>query len=251
MGTYSNDSGGGALFDLETAGRWKAINVPQSDSAYLNYVACPSATFCEAVGALISFDSNSQSGYAVSEVNGVLTAVQTPLPKGAAAGKANQVDVYSVDCIAAGACTAAGQYYASSSPAKALLLSLSGGRWVAPALPAAIAGGSGIFNAVACGPSGSCVAAGLYQTIAGLHTLLLRGSGNKWTSEALKGQTGVAGADLLAAPCFESRFCAVAGVFPDSAGNSQRGGGRSGVQCLARGANACPGRRGCPAGHIS
>jgi hypothetical protein len=219
VGSYNTDSGPMALFDLEAKGVWKSISVPQASQAYLMDVACPTATVCRAVGSLSS--NNTSVGCGVSEVNGSLKGSPTPLPKNVLVKNVSDVELYSVACVSAVACTGAGAYYSPDGTAGVLLVSLIGTKWTSPPLPGRIANASGGLSEISCRSKATRVAVGQFQPNDGPHALLLTGLGKVWTANSVSGQSGVARADLLGVSCTASGSCTVVGSYPDRAGNSQ------------------------------
>ncbi|HEV3311366.1 MAG TPA: hypothetical protein VG815_12705 [Chloroflexota bacterium] len=228
VGSFQNNIGAGGLFDQEKAGKWKAIDFPNSGNAYLSYAACTSATSCEAVGGVASSNGNVLSGFALSDSNGKLTGTQTPLPAGVTTKQADEADLYSIACVSAGSCVAIGAYFNNNAPSSggsgppphALLLSLSGAKWTAPVIPSATGAAASQLNGVACGVA-SCIAVGQYSLLAGVSSLLITGAGGSWKAHIVGGTSGTAAANLQAADCPKIGTCSVTGQFADPAGNSQ------------------------------
>jgi hypothetical protein len=220
VGSYATESAQGALFDQESGGVWKPLNFSGAGQAYLSYVACSAATACEAVGG-IGLNNGNEAGFALSDAAGVLTGTQTPLPVGVLAKNVGQVDLYAVACVGSGNCAAIGDYFPGQHGPRALLLSLAGGTWTAPAIPVPTSEIQGELSGLQCQRTG-CVAVGQYVLAVGPHAILITGSGDTWTANPVGGQSGAAAAASLAAvDCPAASPCVVAGEYQDTAGNSQ------------------------------
>jgi hypothetical protein len=173
------------------------------------------------------------------------TSAFAPYP--ANAGGLN-VDPSSITCPSATSCVAAGRYYNTAGGADGLLLTWSGGSWVAAEAPvpsnaispaARDATTLGTFSkypecgepcaattSVACITSATCVAAGQYvDTAGGAQGLLETGYGRRWTGveaplPAGAAATPEAGLGPVACPPGATR-CVAAGRYTDSAGYTQ------------------------------
>ena len=229
VGYFENNNGAGALFDQESGGAWKSVSVPKGGSSFLDSVACTAPSTCVAVGGLASGDFGQQYGYAVSEKNGALTGVQTPLPSDAPAKKVLQVDLYATACSGV-TCVAVGDWATgtitisgnssdtSVGPGLPLLLTLANGKWVARDLPTD-RDVQGVLNAIACPSAGACVAGGQVTQANGDTSLLLTGSGAAWSMSPVAGDPAFNHGQIVAVDC--SHGCIGAGTYVDSAGNSQ------------------------------
>jgi hypothetical protein len=134
-------------------------------------LSCPSATTCEAVGAIGS------AGIAVRTTDGGVRWVNQPLPPGVSELKAVACHSPS-DCVALGAYT-----YAEGSGSVALRTTNGGATWVAKKLPAGIES----FSAVACPTASVCEALGENSTgYAGEVTRTTNG-GSTWVDKSLPG----------------------------------------------------------------
>jgi hypothetical protein len=141
----------------------------------LNSVACPTPSFCVAVG-----DYNSSSGTSGLIVTGSgtsWTATEAPLP----AGNAGSVQISAISCPSVALCVATGYYADSSGGFQGLILTGSGTSWTAAKAPlpaGATRNPQASLQAVACPSSSSCVAAGFYNDSSGdFQAMLLTGPG--------------------------------------------------------------------------
>jgi hypothetical protein len=187
-------------------------------------VACTSVTSCVAVGSYTDTSNNGQ-GLLLSGSGTSWTATEPPLPAGAPADVA--VQLQSVACPSASACVAVGQYLNPASGFEpGLLLAGSGTSWTATEAPlpanAAASPSISLFS-VACPSATSCVAAGGYTDSSGdRQGLLLTGSGTSWqaTEEPLPSNAITAGAGLSSVACLSVTACVAASSYTDSSGNN-------------------------------
>jgi hypothetical protein len=131
----------------------------------LGGIACQSAADCLAVG--FYYDS-SQTDYAVAVplTNGVVGGDASISFPSNTAVNGPYSSLFGVGCPPSGACLATGYYYDTSNEADGLTLTFDGGSvgaGVAAAAPvgAANTGSDAYLDRVACGASGSCLAAGV------------------------------------------------------------------------------------------
>jgi hypothetical protein len=231
VGKYADNSGDGqGLLLTETAGQWATgvqAALPASPTGdpqvSLAGVSCASAGNCTAVGNY-SDNAGNHQGLLLTETAGTwATGVQSPLP--AAPTGDPGVSLSAVSCVAAGGCTATGNYSDNSSHSQGLLLTQSSGTWatgvVAP-LPADANTNPdvGMFNVSCTGTY--CAAVGDYDDTAGNgQVVLLSESGGTWAAaEGTMPQnhgTNPSG-DLDGLSCPSPGNCVASGEYQDTAG---------------------------------
>jgi hypothetical protein len=202
VGTYDDDDSTGDTRGLllnEVAGSWGAAteavlpaNARFEPFVALASVSCGSPGSCTAVGSY-SDSADRGQGLLVNEIGGTwASGTAADLPANAAAAGPG-VLLTSVSCPSAGNCSAVGSYDDTSSLAHGLLLSESGGAWVAPneaSLPANAEGPviSGVepavvLSSVSCAYAGYCAGVGWYDDSSGNEQgLLLNESGGTWAT---------------------------------------------------------------------
>ena len=166
----------------ETAGKWSrgvALSLPanaiaKSESATPHSIACSSAGNCTVVGTYSTNATTSATagvnGFIVSEHAGVWRhAQELSLPAGANANPL--VTLSQISCATTTTCVAVGSYVDVNNVSRAIVVPEVNGAWQRaltvdlPGNASAFAGAQ--FNEVDCTPSGSCLAAGTYNTFTG------------------------------------------------------------------------------------
>ncbi len=185
-GYYSDTSGGiHGLLETLSSGTWTPVEAPLpansvSNEVILDSVACTSSS-CTSAGQYRDASGHVQ-GLLENMSGSSWTADTAPLPADASSNP--DVGLFSVACVAASSCVAAGDYLNSPSSAHALLEFLSGTTWSqdeAPLPPNADPTGSDLA-AVTCSPLSSCVAVGGYWDSSQDHQALLIASPSSLTS---------------------------------------------------------------------
>ena len=160
-----------ARIATESGGKWArgfSLRMPSGASAdpdaEVNAVACPTRTYCVAVG--YYSDGFFQRTFIATGSGGKWArAIRPALPKNASASQG--ADLIGVRCHARGSCVAVGSYADKSGHDQAMIVTEARGRWGRAAelrLPRnAAANPEAELNDVGC-PSGTCVAVGSYQT---------------------------------------------------------------------------------------
>jgi hypothetical protein len=150
-------------------------------NADLNAVSCSSSSECVAVG---RYESKTSGGEAVIDTESFgswSSAIRVTLPSNAE-GFANGV-LNGVSCVAAGYCTAVGQYEATSGY-KAMIVTERHGVWgsaiQSPTPAGAISATVTSLNAISCVSTSSCVAVGQYADHSGNQGFSITLSGTKW-----------------------------------------------------------------------
>jgi hypothetical protein len=177
-------------------------------------VACRSGSACVAVGDYTDPAGHLQ-GLVLSGYGSAWTAIQAPLPGGAAASPGAVLS--HVACPSAARCVATG-YYTGDTPAKithGLVLTGHGSSWTAIRAPlppgAGPAVSAGLWD-VTCPSVTVCVGAGFY----GRHGLLLTGHGSSWTATEAPLPPGAAAssqAGLYEVSCATTTVCVAAGSY--------------------------------------
>jgi hypothetical protein len=229
VGEYYDSAGNEQALIVTLSGTtWTATEAPLPAGAqpsgprgaYLNSVACSSATDCVAAG--VYFDSSGDSqGLIVSGSGTSWTATKAPLPANAQANP--DVTLHSVACAAL-SCAAIGDYTDSSGDNQGLLLAGSNTAWTPTEAPlpanASTPGFVGL-DAVACPSDAACMAVGGYYDSSGnTQGMLLTGSGSSWTAaqaplpaDASTGDPSVA---LVSVTCPSSSSCVAVGSYDGS-----------------------------------
>src|SRR5439155_1241316 len=156
------------------------------------------------------------------------TGVEASLP--ADAGSNPVVFLSSVSCASAGNCSAVGRYVDSSSHAQGLLLSETGGTWVAgveASLPAN-AGSNPVvaLRSVSCASAGNCGAVGTYfDSSTHQQGLLLSETAGTWVTGVEASLPANAGSIPVPFPssvsCAAAGKCSAVGTYVDSSAHQQ------------------------------
>jgi hypothetical protein len=210
---------------------WTAARAPLPTNAdhtfaQVNSVACPAVSTCTAVGSYTG--SAGYQGLLLTKSGSSWTAVQAPLPAGAAA------DPYailgSVACPSVSECIVAGRYFDAAGNLEGLLLTGSGSSWTAiqaPFPPGAATNPDVHLSGLACAPaSNECAAVGSYDdaSTGGQQGLLLTGSGVSWASAKAPVPSGASGfprVDIRAVTCPAASECVAVGSYLDSETDTQ------------------------------
>lgn len=230
VGWYHDSSGNiQGLLVSGSGTSWKATRAPLPAPApadpqvFLKSVACASPSTCVAAG----FSSGSTepdeglllTGPGTSGTS--WTAAQAPLP----ANSLPDVDLTSVACPSASACTVVGDNQEDTGGQiiqQGLLLTGSGKAWSVTTAPLpADAYPFAHLGSVACPSTSACDVAGYYDDSDGqdTHGLLLTGARSSWhaTEAPLPaGAAANAGPELTAIGCATSAACLAVGVYDDS-----------------------------------
>ena len=167
-GDYGDSNGyAQGLIETLSGGTWTATEAPLPQDAANNPVvnlydlACSSVGSCVATGSY--YDSNrDMQGLIDTLSGGTWTAVEAPLPEGAAI---SDVELEALACPSVDSCVATGSYDDSNRDAQGLIETLSGGTWTATEapLPQDAANNPAVnLYGLACPSVGSCVATGQY-----------------------------------------------------------------------------------------
>jgi len=174
-------------------GSWTFANgpVPGDASAanadvQISGLSCSSASFCVAVGTYAD-DNDVQQGLLLTMTDGSWEATTAPVPAGAAGGQGMDTYLNAVSCWADGACVAVGTYMPATGSKATMAIELDDGTWSPTAVaPPANASTTPDVNMtmVACDPSGTCAAAGIYNPMFSSFTSvqLATNAGGSWSS---------------------------------------------------------------------
>ena len=225
VGNYFDPSGNGyGLLVTGSGTSWTTAEAPLPANAgtdpvaYLNSVACPSASSCVAVGNY-NDSSGSEQGLLLTGSGSSWSAAEAPRPANAASDPT--VFFGSVACPSASSCVAAGSYVDSSGHQQGLMLTGSGTSWTATEIPPptnAASNPDAALTSVTCLSASSCVATGGYTDSSGNRQgLLLTGSGTSWTAtEAPLPPGGISLIGLGPAACASASSCVAPGAYNES-----------------------------------
>jgi hypothetical protein len=175
IGDYNKVGGITVSFiDSGWAGTWSTMVTPLPANASASNpdpfpvgLACPGVGFCVVSGGYHDV-SNNEQGLLLVLSGGAWTPQEAPLP--ANANAVPEVDIITAACAAPGSCFVPGDYQDTSNHAEPLLLTLSGGAWIATegavpsdAAPDPQAG----FTGSTCAAPGTCYAVGEYSNVSG------------------------------------------------------------------------------------
>jgi hypothetical protein len=226
-------SAGSALAETLSGGQWTASSsVSSVPGTALAAVSCPAAGSCVAAGT-----GYPQIGFLAPVVSrlsgGRWTATALRMPSDVAPGGENAGgELYAIDCPAVGTCVGTGYYDDQAGGSRALIETLSGGKWTpmpAPLPPGTALPGSKEYaslNGVACPVAGSCVAVGVYDTSHGSVPFTDTLSGGQWTPAAAPLPSGALvtteqGAVLNGISCRTPASCVAIGSYTSSAGQPE------------------------------
>jgi len=197
---------------------WKAANlaIPSGQAATLNWVSCPTAKSCLAVGDI------SPLGGAVNTIRALVESwngrawsrLQVPVPPGGYG-----FELGDVTCAAPGSCVVDGGYSLVSNGRVVTFIDvLSKGRWTRYAPPGlANAGYASDLQGIACLAANDCIAVGSYGNAvtpggepANTATAELW-NGRTWTERTVPAPAGSAGAWLYGVSCLKSKVCLAVG----------------------------------------
>jgi hypothetical protein len=187
VGNYTAHDHVEGLIESLSGGAWADEEAPlppnaSVHTALLRYLACPTGSFCVALGGYVADRQDEQLIETLS--SGTWTATEAPLPANATRYPGGPT-LYALACPSAHFCTAVGNYFAGRHDGLGLIDTLSGGTWTATSAPlpanAVALNGSWALDTVACSAAHSCVAGGAYNTSNAFEGLLETLSGGTWT----------------------------------------------------------------------
>jgi hypothetical protein len=169
----------------------------------LNGVACPTATFCVAVGNYF----NSSGGLTLVEAwNGTSWGVQpTPNPI-ASVG----VGLSAVTCTAANACVAVGGYNNGTANVT-LAEAWNGTSWSIQPTPNPAGAGFSALAGVSCFTTSACTAVGYYFDGSNYLTLAEAWNGTSWSIQSTPNPAGATFSGLSGVACPTATYCTAVG----------------------------------------
>jgi hypothetical protein len=214
------------LVETLSGGTWSA-SVPALPSttgidpqSLLTSVACPTTTWCQAVGQLQSVVGSTETYRGLLEqlTPGASTATVLPLAK-AVGPPAPAPDPVIPDpqiaCPTVGTCVAVADYPVAGFAQVGVTATLTAGKWKVRPAPLPVTAGGMTATAlvgVACGSATRCVAVGSYDTASGPAPLIETWAKRTWTAQAGALPTGLsAPAGLLAVACGSGTSCVAVG----------------------------------------
>jgi hypothetical protein len=228
-GTYENSTGHGASFiDTYSAGSWTSIVTPEPPdtvsppSGELFAVSCPAIGSCVAVGPYRG--ASGQRDMIDQLSGGAWTSMTSPLP-GNTAQFPND-ELFGLSCPQVGACVAVGDYTASDTFQKNLVVTQVGSSFVASEAPQpsdAAATSNASFNDVSCPAAGQCVAVGTYNNTSAFTFVpeVASLSGGTWTTQLAPGLTSADKDGYLnSVSCSWAASCAAVGVADTASGHT-------------------------------
>jgi len=232
-----------AFTQTSTGGTW-GVAVPATfgagiqntnPSANFYSVSCVSAGNCTAAGSFKDFVGSYQA-FTQTSTDGVW-AESVPATFGAGIQNTNpSANFFSVSCVSAGNCTAAGRFEGIAEGFQAFTQTSTDGVW-ADAVPATFpatlptntqnTNPSARFRSVSCVSAGYCTAAGYFKDFAGSYQAFTQTStGGTW-ADAVPASFGTGiqntapDTDFHSVSCVSAGYCTAAGSFYDFAGSYQ------------------------------
>jgi hypothetical protein len=179
------------------------------DGAALESVACPTASFCVAVGNFKDRSDTPAALYATSDGT-TWSPERELLPAGALSA-----DLVSVSCTSPSQCVAVGFYFDSTGVRHPLAEHWDGTRWTRENAPVAGPGTvNGLFG-VDCVTSVSCFAVGSTDN----GPIVDHWNGTAWSSQTVV-PSSIRG-ELLSVSCTSGTSCLAVGSYPDTGGHQQ------------------------------
>jgi hypothetical protein len=230
-GTYSDRSDYlEAFLVTEKGGRWSsAREAPGSGqlnlagSAAVDYVACPSAGNCTAVGKYEAASGDTQ-GFAVDETDGVWGQAQE-IPGLGALNKGDQLYVQALSCGSAGNCSVGGRYFDASGHAQAFIADEKHGTWRSahevPGTSTLNVGGVALVDAISCWSAGNCEAGGWYEPVQFKSEpfVVAEKNGTWGNAQEVKGAAALnkgGGGGIYAISCASAGNCVAGGAYETS-----------------------------------
>ena len=186
-GTLSNRHVNGSCFGPPPRSAFTASQLPagpSTDGFTPSTLACPSTAECFGGGTYNDLKNRTQ-GAVLLRLNGQTWSVGTaPRPPDVLSGSEAAASLDAMACPSTKACFAGGSYRAKTGN-KAMVLTGTGGRFIATTAPLpanASANPFGRVLGIACPSVASCLAVGSYENATVQAGMILRRSGGKWTA---------------------------------------------------------------------
>jgi len=212
VGSYLKEGKTKTLAERYNGSTWSIQTTPnpESGSAQLLGVSCPSITSCKAVG------KREGETFAESWNGSEWTIVSTPNPAG------TERRLEKVSCNSASACMAVGSYTPSGEARKAFAESWNGSTWSVLTVPKPTAAKGAVeLSSVSCPTSTSCYAVGKYVSSEGVpveeKTLAETWNGTAWTVQSTPNPEGRTLNALKGVSCTPTSACTAVGSTAKSA----------------------------------
>jgi hypothetical protein len=228
LGSYTDSAGYTEDLLLSGSGTsWTVTEAPVPTNAAANSgvtldsLACPSVSYCVAVGFYTTLSGGIQ-GLMLTGSGTSWTASNPPLPADAAAD--SQGGLQYISCPSANSCVAAGTYYNSFGSMAGLLLTMQGSSWTASTAPMPPQGAVASLGPVTCVSSSECLVVGTFGDSSGHYRgLLLFDSRGVWTpvqapvpANSSSAYSNYIGFSSLA--CQSDMSCIAVGSYQDNSG---------------------------------
>jgi hypothetical protein len=186
---------------------WAIQSTPNPSGAtasFLNGVSCTSASACTATGYYATGTTNLTLA---ERWDGTAWTIQsTPTPSGATASQ-----LYGVSCTSASACTAVGNYTASTG-VLALAEHWNGTAWAVQSTPTPSDATASFLDGVSCTSASACTSVGWYETSPGVYeTLAENWNGTAWAIQSTPNPNGATANYLFSVSCASGSACTAAG----------------------------------------
>jgi hypothetical protein len=181
---------------------WSTVASPNQGTStnYLNGVACPSSTFCEAVGV-------AAAPGLIETWNGTSWSIPPlPTPDGSPY-------LEGIACTAVSACTAVGFYINASSSQVPLIESWNGATWSISPSPSPSGAQDAVLLGVSCITSSYCTAVGHSFNGATDQTLVENWNGTAWSITPSPSPSSTGAVTLNSVSCTSTSFCVGAGYY--------------------------------------
>ena len=228
-GSFTDSLNNPASFiDTYSAGSWTSIITPEPPdtvsppSGELFAMSCPAVGSCVGVG---PYNTPSGGRDMIDQLSGgTWTSVQSPVPGNAANAPGDEL--LGLSCPQVGACVAVGNYTATDTFQKNLVVTQDGGSFVAseaPQPPDATGTSNAGFNDVSCPAPGQCVAVGSYNNASAFKFVpeVASLSGGTWTAQLAPGLISAEKDGLLnSVSCSWAASCAAVGAADNASGRT-------------------------------
>lgn len=171
---------------------------------HLAGVACPTSSFCSAVGDTNVFGVRPFT----KSWNGSTWAVgETPLPAGARAGK-----LTGVACTSASECKAVGEYTESFGARLTLVETWNGREWSVQRTPNPLSATRSTLSAISCTSASACVAVGSAESeFTARTTLVEMWNGTSWSVQTSANPRSATSSELSGVSCTSATACIAVG----------------------------------------
>jgi hypothetical protein len=195
---------------------WTTTSTPSPTGATyaeLTRVACPTSSFCAAVG---WYDTGTDDLPLIEHYNGTSWSLVTPtLPANTTAAKLGDVT-----CVSASACWAVGFVERTGQPRLGLILSWDGTSWTTQTSANPSGANYGALFGVACTSSTACIAVGQYADGSNVyHALSEEWNGTTWTGRTVPDPASGSTLVFYDVACSSSSSCSAVGDYTSTTPN--------------------------------